>query len=738
MVAPRAGKGRESSMHLHIRLATTIFLLATVAGFAAETPSAQALFEKALTGDFGRKENLLRQREALVPLADAAVADAKLEDPKRGRAVGLLIVLAEIEPAAVFAPDRLDAVSKFLLTSKDWGLRFAAADFIAAAAQHGLAGNRQLLADRVRAGFQQQPELTLGRLLIALAPTNPATLSAVTAAKRMLGGRDQRLLLAAAGEPQALRALVDALALSNPANDQELDRQRGLALGDLARVRDCRAIAALVEAVSKPWPLPPNPSRDVIQTSLASQATRAVTETLKVYPGIPPPEKLPATPAAVTEWWQTAGKNLTGLDIRTSAESRWRRQLPGFDVPWVEPVPGPGSPKPEINRADRDRRDWERAADAITAAGPDGNALEFYRQAARGLGPWRHAIMVLAGRAWANKLVDADYARLQKLIADNTPALAAVQKGLACPKCEVPTLPDIKRSLPFFPSMASLQQLQLLKGVQLAHEGKARDALACCLDGIRLARHVSADRTPAATSSALRAERIACALIRRTLAATALPAHCHAWLCGELQQLGDTPVSVAAAMEEDVALLKRNLEQISLKELAEEVAKETGRSAPPEEVLTPAKDLLTDLDACQRAARAWLALPYPEALKHPMPKPAHWLAQNWMPVVGAFRLVELRTVCDSRALLIAAAVFSYHAKAGKLPGKLADLAPDSIRAVPPDPFTAQPFVYVPRPTGFRVYSIGPDLVDDHGTTPVGTRDEPDLGDIVYDFDLPAK
>jgi hypothetical protein len=57
------------------------------------------------------------------------------------------------------------------------------------------------------------------------------------------------------------------------------------------------------------------------------------------------------------------------------------------------------------------------------------------------------------------------------------------------------------------------------------------------------------------------------------------------------------------------------------------------------------------------------------------------------------------------------------AHTGALPNKLADLVPECLHAVPPDPYDSQPLRYKQLPGGYVVYSIGPDRNDDGGAEP---------------------
>jgi len=65
-----------------------------------------------------------------------------------------------------------------------------------------------------------------------------------------------------------------------------------------------------------------------------------------------------------------------------------------------------------------------------------------------------------------------------------------------------------------------------------------------------------------------------------------------------------------------------------------------------------------------------------------------------------------------RGLLLRAAVELYQRRQGEYPESLQQLVDTGIiSAVPDDPFDGKPFRYIPSPDGGKIYSVGPDLVD---------------------------
>lgn len=67
----------------------------------------------------------------------------------------------------------------------------------------------------------------------------------------------------------------------------------------------------------------------------------------------------------------------------------------------------------------------------------------------------------------------------------------------------------------------------------------------------------------------------------------------------------------------------------------------------------------------------------------------------------------------------------YRREDGGYPAKLADLAPAYLPDVPVDPFTDGPIVYRVTPTGYTLYALGPNRVDDGGVSVRPGQYEPD-------------
>lgn len=85
------------------------------------------------------------------------------------------------------------------------------------------------------------------------------------------------------------------------------------------------------------------------------------------------------------------------------------------------------------------------------------------------------------------------------------------------------------------------------------------------------------------------------------------------------------------------------------------------------------------------------------------------LPDPWSDIVA-----ETRTLAWLRAANTGLAVESYRQTLGRLPDKLADLAPIYLNSIPTDPFNGQPLGYRKLAKGYVVYSVGEDGKDDGG------------------------
>ncbi len=91
-----------------------------------------------------------------------------------------------------------------------------------------------------------------------------------------------------------------------------------------------------------------------------------------------------------------------------------------------------------------------------------------------------------------------------------------------------------------------------------------------------------------------------------------------------------------------------------------------------------------------------------------------------------------RGSAQSRAARVALSVLRWRAAHdGKLPDSLAELVPDTLPAIPEDPFDEQPLRYRRLPQGFTVYSVGHDFTDNGGQRQPAGTEKSDGYDVVF-------
>ena len=90
------------------------------------------------------------------------------------------------------------------------------------------------------------------------------------------------------------------------------------------------------------------------------------------------------------------------------------------------------------------------------------------------------------------------------------------------------------------------------------------------------------------------------------------------------------------------------------------------------------------------------------------------LAGTLMPALVRIYEIEVRCVARAACARMALAVEQYRLSTGRLPETLDQLVPTLVSRVPLDPFDGLPLRFRPLDTGYVVYSVGQDLMDNQG------------------------
>lgn len=106
------------------------------------------------------------------------------------------------------------------------------------------------------------------------------------------------------------------------------------------------------------------------------------------------------------------------------------------------------------------------------------------------------------------------------------------------------------------------------------------------------------------------------------------------------------------------------------------------------------------------------------------------LNQLLKPAEDSTVLADKRTEAMLRLLIAELALRAYRLDHEEDPAHLVALVPAILAAVPSDPFTGRPLVYLKTPGGYRLYSLGPDGLDDGGRPIAGVVRTGARGDLV--------
>jgi hypothetical protein len=694
-----------------------------------------ALLSEVVSGELTRRGEIHAQRERLLPALDAILAASDTDLQRRRQVFSVLSLIGKKDPPLVYTVARIDTLSQQLLSEEDEFICRAVAQFIREAVDTGAVEKEAVpfLLDRVLRAFSHTRNVYLGYLLMRLAPHDISARNAIREVAVVLESREQRALLAAAGDAAALKSLVQDLELENRSQDPSLDRKRFRALEDLANAPDCRAIAPLIELLaSTSLTVQPFADRPDYREPLGPFALPRLTHILRLYPDLVPVGQELETEDGILKWWHEVGEQLQGLDIRTSTDEIRQKKYP------VHPLGQAGLRAPagrqkrhveeDIEQAATSR--WTQQADELLTVAGRSNALTLYRKAVAKSS--LHGLSSVLARLLENEHVET--AELDGLLARNAASLALVREGLECETCVLPRVDNVATPLLFFPRMVFLGRLLYIEGNRFEHQGAGGQALDSYVDVVRFARHVASQKIAVGAAWSLGMEEMGLQAIRRVLSTVELPSNDYGRLCVRLSKLGDSTVSVLGTIAEECDVLRRSCAGMQIVDIVNEIRK-GGATNPPDVSSLDGERLLDELVRYEETVGKWLALSYAESRKLPEPeRPSCWIARNWVPRPGSLLLRKLTVMCDSRATLTLAAMCFYRARVGRLPDNANAIVPDCLPGLPTDPFTGQAFRYVERKGEVVLYSLGPDLNDDGGSARVSKPSSwPDVanGDMVY-------
>ncbi|MDD4118184.1 MAG: hypothetical protein PHI39_08235 [Kiritimatiellae bacterium] len=102
-----------------------------------------------------------------------------------------------------------------------------------------------------------------------------------------------------------------------------------------------------------------------------------------------------------------------------------------------------------------------------------------------------------------------------------------------------------------------------------------------------------------------------------------------------------------------------------------------------------------------------------------------------LPALSPARTRMVMLQANARVTRTGLALIRHKTAHGAYPATLADLDPQFLPDIPPDPFTGQPLVYRPEGDGFVLYSLGENHTDDGGTEETKDNRDSKSFDIVW-------
>ena len=96
-----------------------------------------------------------------------------------------------------------------------------------------------------------------------------------------------------------------------------------------------------------------------------------------------------------------------------------------------------------------------------------------------------------------------------------------------------------------------------------------------------------------------------------------------------------------------------------------------------------------------------------------------WGLKLFMPALNRIEQRWETSRAELRLTRVAVALAAYKSDRGSYPPVLSDLAPEFLPELPLDNFNERPLIYQRTEHGYTLYSVGPNMLDDGGSTPSG-------------------
>ena len=337
----------------------------------------------------------------------------------------------------------------------------------------------------------------------------------------------------------------------------------------------------------------------------------------------------------------------------------------------------------------------------------------------------------------------------------NSDALAELREGFRKPHCSMPAVEGFDDPLPYMGSFRSMARLLLAEGRMFEGKGEYEKAYQDFTDVVKLGRDIPQNGVLIHYLVGIAIENMAFNVIRNSLKDPGAPAEVYAKAARRLEELEASEPALAEALRQESEGTRKAVEQAVFRayaRLVETVHPESACFPPlfllqactnvpkwfqksgdllalsgalgvpviwvlyPPNVTTALANLKKYGDIAVRRA----GMPYPEAVKIPLPIPDDLISKAIVPACERVQVLYAGRCVRASATRTMAALVAYKKVHGRFPESLdavvSAAAPPRTDApfsrMPLDAFSDRPLRYKPVGEGFVLYSIGPDMVDD--------------------------
>lgn len=316
----------------------------------------------------------------------------------------------------------------------------------------------------------------------------------------------------------------------------------------------------------------------------------------------------------------------------------------------------------------------------------------------------------------------ATLAEREALLRENAPALDKLRQGFAYEYWEVPARRSWSTPFPHDSRFRDLARVLILEGQTRAERGDWSGAMGSTLDAIQLGED-------SARGSGLIGLLRAVALqnMVRWQAWAYLP-HLDAIesrkAARRLEAIMDRHFAFADSLQEEKWTSQAGLLEVFR---LRDWQRSLGGAASPNwqgieqraRMLTVSKSqVMANFTAYMDALIANARQPYAAKLPPP-PTPRDPISEALVRSFFEMRFTEVRAVTMNRLLMLSLALRAFQAESGRYPERLEELAPRYVGKLPRDEFAPDGALrYRRTSSGYLLYSLGPDGVDDGGTPAV--------------------